>query len=995
MAAITVAIPVCLIAELLPIKSYSTADGLASNSISQVVADSRGFVWFCTPEGLSRFDGYRFVNFGMAEGLPHQSVDALLETRAGEYVAATQRGLSIFHGENGGKFTTYLPGGNADENAVNALLQDSRGRIWCGTRAGLFELVRGYRFRREWLPPIPGQGRIPVTSLMEDAGHRLWVGTRLGVYVIGSDGAAQHIAMPGTTRNVRALLQDRDGGIWAGLQDGLVFMRDADNRGRYGVQQIYKEAGEVKGLDVTSLAEGPDGSLWAGASAGIVRWLPGSGRPALRMLTRAQGLIDRQVNALASDRAGNMWVGTEAAGAMRVQQAGFTTYREQDGLGTDRVWSVLAGRGGTIRAVTASEGDGDVLNLFDGARFHASIVPGFSKQASWGHRVLLQARTGAWWAATTAGLCTYAATPEATPPGQPEACYARGLAILQVFEDSKGSIWATSQVLPAGDVGILRWDPATRAVSFVKGGPSEKELVTAFAEDRERNIWMALANDLFRYDGRKFTRFTRQDGVPAGIGDLFVDQGGRLWIASANGLGRIDRPGEPHPGSRIYKTSDGLSSDAIVCVTEDATGRIYAATVKGVDRLDPRTGSIRHSSVADGLARGNITTASRDGAGDLWFATTQGLSRLSPTLDRPPAIPSVRITDLRIGRERYPVSQLGETHIRRGDLQPSQNQFQVAFVGFSDEPEANLRYTYTLEGGESGWQRLGREHEANYPGLEPGHYRFLAKAVNSEGRESETPAEIDFAILPPVWARWWFETLALAAAACTVFVAYRRRLQGITARVKLLYEERLDERARIARELHDTLLQSLAGVSLQLDGVAKQIGPSSEAAASRIKAVRRQVDDSFREARQKVLDLRSPMLQGRALPAVLRESLEQIAAGHPERLRVTVTGQPRALREEVDETVLRIGQEAVANALRHARASEIEVSLAYEDRALGLRVKDDGLGFDPDEASRRMGHWGLRNMQERAHRIGAKWQLSSAAGHGTEIEVIVPLPAVQ
>jgi signal transduction histidine kinase/ligand-binding sensor domain-containing protein len=991
-AAAVLALPLCLIAELLPIKSYSTADGLASDSISKVVADSRGFVWFCTPEGLSRFDGYRFVNFGVAEGLPHRSVKALLETRTGEYLVGTPRGLSQFQAAGAGKFTTYLPGTNEEENAVNTLLQDSSGRIWCGTRGGLFEMVSGHRFRRQPLPPPSGQERIRVTSLMEDAGHRLWVATRAGIYVIGSDGAAQPIAMPATTRNVRSLLQDRYGRIWAASQGGLVLMRDADKDGSYGVQQIYREAGEVKGLDVTSLAEGPEGYLWAGASAGIVRWLPGSGSPALRMLTRAQGLIDRQVNALARDRAGNMWAGTEAAGAMRIQQAGFTTYREQDGLATDRVWSVFTGRAGTILAVTASESTNDTLNLFDGARFHASVVKGFSKQATWGHHVLLQARTGAWWAATMAGLCTYAVTPGGTPPGgQPEACYARDQGVFQVFEDSKGRIWASSHALPAGDVGLIRWDPATQAVSFVKGGPSGKESVYAFAEDRDGNIWMAFADDLFRYDGLQFTRFTSKDGVPAGISDLLADQGGRLWLASEDGLGVIDRPGSSHFGVRIYKTSDGLSSDAIVCVTEDSTGRIYAATAKGVDRLDPRTGHVKHSSVADGLARGNIIMATRDGAGDLWFATTQGLSRLSPTANRPPAIPSVRITDLRIGRERYPVSQLGETRIRHGNLQPTQNQVQVEFVGFSDEPEANLRYVYTLEGGGSGWQGPGRDHQSNYPGLEPGSYHFLVRAVNSEGQESETPAEVDFAILPPVWGRWWFETLALAAAACMVFVAYRRRLQGITARVKLLYEERLDERARIARELHDTLLQSLAGVSLQLDGVAKQISPSSEAAASQIKSVRKQVDASFREARQKVLDLRSPMLQGRALPAVLRESLDQIAAGHPARLRITVTGQPRALLEEVDETVLRIGQEAVANALRHARASEIQVSLAYEDRSLRLRVTDDGQGFDLDEASRRMGHWGLRNMQERSHRIGAKWQLSSAAGRGTQIEVIVPL----
>jgi signal transduction histidine kinase len=353
----------------------------------------------------------------------------------------------------------------------------------------------------------------------------------------------------------------------------------------------------------------------------------------------------------------------------------------------------------------------------------------------------------------------------------------------------------------------------------------------------------------------------------------------------------------------------------------------------------------------------------------------------------------VRITDLRVGRDRYPVSQIGEMLIPRGDLQPSQNQFQVEFVGFNDEPEESLRYTYKLEGGDTDWQGPGRDHEANYPGLGPGHYRFLVKAVNSEGQPSATPAEIDFVILPPVWRRWWFETLALAVAACLFFAGYRRRLQGITTRVRLLYEERLDERTRIARELHDTLLQSLAGVSLQLDGVAKQIGPSSEAAASQIRGVRQQVDASFREARQKVQDLRSPMLQGRTLPAVLRESLEQIAAGHSVDLRMTVAGQSRPLREEVDEAVLRIGQEAVANAVRHAQASEIQVSLTYGDRSLGLRIQDDGQGFNLEDAGRRVGHWGLRNMQERAQKVGAEWEVTSAAGRGTEIEAIVPLAA--
>jgi len=206
--AAAIALPLCLIAELLPIRSYSTADGLAADGISKIVADSRGLVWFCTPEGLSRFDGYRFVNFGVAEGLPHRSVNTLLETRSGEYFVGTPRGLCQFQAVGGGKFTTYLPGNKREENAVSALMQDSAGRIWCGTADGLFEMLSGHRFRRQPLPaPAPGHERISITDLLEDAGHRLWLATRTGIYAIGKDGAVQHIAMGGPTQNVRALLR--------------------------------------------------------------------------------------------------------------------------------------------------------------------------------------------------------------------------------------------------------------------------------------------------------------------------------------------------------------------------------------------------------------------------------------------------------------------------------------------------------------------------------------------------------------------------------------------------------------------------------------------------------------------------------------------------------------------------------------------------------------------------------------------------------------------
>jgi ligand-binding sensor domain-containing protein/signal transduction histidine kinase len=985
-----IGLSLCLIAEQLPIRSYSTADGLAADGINKIVVDSRGFTWFCTPEGLSRFDGYRFVNFGVAEGLPDPSVNALLETRAGEYLVGTSRGLCAFRAGERGKFTTYLPGGNEAENAVNALMEGSDGRIWCGTSAGLFEILGGHRFRRQPLPaPAPGQKRISISDLEEGAGHKLWVATRSGIYIVGKEGDVQHIALGGPTNNVRALLRDHSGRVWAGTQAGLVLMRDADKAGKDGVDQIYRKVGRVS-LDVTSLADGPNGAIWAGASGGIVRWFPDNLPPAFGLLTRTQGLIDRQVHALARDRAGNMWAATEAAGVMKIQPAGFTTFGDQDGLDSDRVWSVVADRTGTVLAVTSSERNKDVVNVFDGAKFHPVSLKGFSDRPPWGHHILLQARAGAWWAATGAGLCTYAPVQAAALAAvRPQACYARDTVVFQIFEDSKGGIWASQQFL-SGKPRVMRWDPGTNAVTFMPGGPDGYELVAAFAEDREGKVWMGTGDgDLFRYNGREFTRFQRTDGVLTGaVRELFVDSAGRLWIASLSGLGLIEKPGSPHFTMRIYRTSDGLASDTTFSITEDTAGRIYAANAKGVDRLDPRTGRVKRFSAADGLARGVITAALRDGAGDLWFATTQGLSRLSPTADVPPTVPSVRITELRVGRERYPISQVGETRIGRGDLQPSQNQFQVAFAGFSNEPEANLRYAYKLEGGESAWQAPGRDHEANYPGLPEGHYRFLVKALNSEGQESATPAEIDFVILPPVWRRWWFEVMAFLAFVAALYSAYRYNLD------RRLELERV--RTRIATDLHDDIGSSLSGMALLSEAVKQQLGtarPEAFEMASEVavmaRGLARGLSDVVWSVDPRRDDLRSVTTRVRQFAAMLEsQGIAWSLQEPPEPQKVKLTPEQR-------HHLYLIFKEALNNIARHAHCASASLRIEVEDRQLRAEIVDDGCGFPgPDGGGSGLEEHpgnGLRNMKLRAAQLGGCMSVHAAAGRGVRLELTVPL----
>jgi ligand-binding sensor domain-containing protein len=288
----TAAVPLCLEGELLPIRSYTTADGLAADRINGIVVDSHGFVWFCTPEGLSRFDGYRMVSFGAAGGLPHP-VQAVLETSSGAYLVGTAHGLSEFHAEGGeSAFATYLPGNNPHETFVTALMQDSGGRIWCGTDGGIFEMLSGHKFRQHRLPPLHGWDRLPIADILEDAGHKLWLATVTGIYVIAKDGSFQHIGAEDGLPNdrVEALWLDRYGKVWAATRGGLALMRDGSESGRCGVQQVYRDITGLR-LNVTALADGPDGAIWGGTTVGIVRSLPGS-PGVFRVLTRAQGLID-------------------------------------------------------------------------------------------------------------------------------------------------------------------------------------------------------------------------------------------------------------------------------------------------------------------------------------------------------------------------------------------------------------------------------------------------------------------------------------------------------------------------------------------------------------------------------------------------------------------------------------------------------------------------------------------------------------------------------
>ena len=300
------------------------------------------------------------------------------------------------------------------------------------------------------------------------------------------------------------------------------------------------------------------------------------------------------------------------------------------------------------------------------------------------------------------------------------------------------------------------------------------------------------------------------------------------------------------------------------------------------------------------------------------------------------------------------------------------------------------RFRHRLEGFDADWIDAGTRTEAFYTNLPPRQYQFQVIASNDDGTWTEPAAVWDFSMAPMFYQTTWFAVLCVAAAVGAVAGLWHLHVRQVRQRFALL----LGERTRLSREIHDTLLQSLVGVALQLDVIANDLEASAPPAREQFVRMRKNVEEYIREARQSIWDLRSLKLGGTDLAATLREAGENATSGIPVAFQLTVQGTPRRFPAKVEEQLLRIGQEAILNAVRHAQPKEVCVELQYNDDSLVLRVLDDGRGFNPEHVvAEADGHYGLVSMKERAQEIGGGFTISSRIGRGTEVQAVVPISA--
>jgi signal transduction histidine kinase len=562
-------------------------------------------------------------------------------------------------------------------------------------------------------------------------------------------------------------------------------------------------------------------------------------------------------------------------------------------------------------------------------------------------------------------------------------------AVFDAIEDAQGALWLAAP----GGLSVVR---GKQFRNVVAGGPLLIDFVVTLAQGRDGAIWAgSYGKGMWRVKGDVRRQYTTSDGLSSEqIRSLYEDAQGTLWIGTFGGGLNALRDGRfVH-----YTARDGLLSDNIGKVFDDGES-LWLSTTRGIcriakkqlqefsagkrSRLEPQ-----NYGVEDGLrsaqcapayptAGGGIRTAD----GRLWFTTGRGLAVLDPDAQKPGALsPVAHLVQMTANGDPVDLS-------RPARLAPGNERLQIRYTGIHLSAPERVQYFYRLEGLDADWVAAGGRRVINFNTLHHGHYRFNVRAELPGGPGSQQSYEFD--MLPQFWETAWFRALCLAVLLAAAGAIYRLRLRQIRSRFGLV----LEERARLAREIHDTLAQGFVGISSQLDAVAMCMPETATPARSYLDMARRMARHSLTEARRSVMDLRASALDGQDLAAAIESGTRLWTAGSGVELAVEVIGPGAQLPEEMEQHLLRIAQEAVTNALKHAAASRIGVKLHTEARNLHLRIKDNGRGFDQQDVfASQTGHFGVIGMRERAERLGGEFRLASNPGEGTEVEVTVPLP---
>ncbi len=943
---------------------WTQANGLPQDAVRAIAQTSDGYLWLGTDEGLVRFDGYDFVIFNKDHGgLPSNSVSTLSSGIAGDLWIGTSSGIVHYQDR---RFQAITKADGLPDDDVTKIICDHAGVVWVVAGSYLCRIDSGKitRFQAGIELPLAG-----IRTVYEDRDHVIWVAGYGGVARLSG---GTFSAVPGTSQPsdgpIECLVKDRDGNLWMGSNRVRSLSRN-------GQLQTYSGVNLIPGRPVRSLWEDSKGNIWLGTNDGIVRFHNNG----FESLSRAPISVHDRVRAIYEDMEGDLWVGTNT-GLSQFRDDAFTVYSRAEGMPSDEPTSVLEDSTGTIWV--GFQNAGLIRMGKDGIRtFNRSNgLPDdqvFSIRETPDGDLLIASRGGL---SRLHGnqLTTFV----------PSHVLNRQL-VFDSIQDRQGQVW------------IVNSDGLSQLVSgrfrnVLPGGLTLKDYMDVLCEGQGSVLWIgSRGNGLFRVDHGAVRHFTTDDGLSSNqIGALYEEKDGTLWVGTiGGGLNRFkdDRFFQ-------YTTKQGLLSDNIAHIDDDRRGSLWLSTTRGICRLSKNdlngmaAGTVsslapQNYGIEDGLRAqcgagyplGCEATIASDGR--LWLPTGKGLAVLDPGTDsRTKVVPTVHLVEITLDHKN-PIDPDRSAKFAAGT---TDIQFRYSGIHLSSPPA--VKYFYKLEDHDKAWIPAGKRRSISYANLGYGSYRFVVRSELKNGLTSET--SYAFEILPHFYETLLFKILIAGILLAAAGFAYRMHLKQLRNRFTLV----LEERTRIARELHDTLAQGFVGISSQLDASSVWLSRDPQKARAFLDLARGMTRHSLNEARRTVMDLRVSALEGQDLASALESETLRWTAGSNIIVHMDVSKDARPLSHEVEQHLLRIAQEAVTNALKHASAARLWVLLKVDTHKLHLRVTDDGRGCDnPDVSSPAAGHFGLIGMRERAQSIGGDFSFQSQPQAGTSIEVTVPL----
>lgn len=967
------------LAEQLPTEVFSAREGLPTTSVERIVADSKGFVWMPLAEGLARFDGGGFRIFTQADGLPAGPALDIFERQDGSYWVTVQDQLCRMDPRPGQRrFQCESP----KLGTIQRVLEDERG-VWCGAQTGLWLRRRGQTRWEAVEAGGPSPHRSPVVHrLLLDSRGDVWAIIDADLWRFRRNGKKDRwTASDGIEADVATVLAETPGAIWTGSQYWLSRLAVDPHTGNARIVDRFDASHGLPSRYVCDIRLW-NGEIWASTFQGLARLLPSGRWQAVELHPNLAGIPQ---GPMAVDSLGHLWVGTDGGGAARITASGFSRFNDRDGLGVRKVWAILEDAKGDLVAVTKDETRYS-LSRFDGYRFHAErpYAPGGIEFGwSWSH-IAVHSRSGGWWLGTGAGILRYDrlnAAPVHLGPrnGLPE------FGNMRVYEDSHGAMWASLRAVSTN--ALYRRAPGASQFERLDqshGLPSlqrDANCPVAFAEDRSGQIWIGMLDGgVVRYREGRFQEFTQSSGAPdQGVRSILVDSRGRLWIGSTHrGILRLDDPAASHPVFRAYTTESGLSGNTISALAVDRTGRIYASTGLGIDRLDPETGRVRAFGSADGVPASEFRVAATDRHGAIWFGGDTGLVRLLPRED-PPVKPEVLVYSIRVNGHARLLSDFGDVQPAPLSLGSAERQVQVYFGGFRHD----LRYQTLLSGVDAGWTAPSAARNIEYLALPPGDYKLGIRAVSPNGDVSPDPAWVRFRIAAPLWQRWWFLALSASAVAGLVLLAYRIQLE------RRLAIERV--RSTIATDLHDHIGASLSRIAMTTEVMRLQAGTQNPDSGRLLG----DIADTARGLVEDMSDIVWSIDPRRDTLGDLVGRLRAFGFGvlEPRGIHWTFEAPEDSLHRGLSPGQRRqlylILKEALHNIARHSHAVNAVLRIRFEGGDLRAEIEDDGSGYRHDCAK----GVGIRSMQARAEQLGGKLEIQPRPQGGTRVDLHFPLSA--